>query len=104
MRIIHSGLRRAAETAAIVSEVLAVDVYGEDERFRPEADPTSAISVIENSPVPLLVVTHQPLVARLAARLVEEREVVRFDTATAATFSNLSGRWTIEHVVEPVDG
>jgi phosphohistidine phosphatase len=68
--IVSSPYRRARQTAALVSEQLAVPVLDPDPAFVPETSVIAALSQLEQLPwAGLLLVAHQPLLGELIATL-----------------------------------
>lgn len=84
--IYHSGILRAAETAAILGAQLKPPAgVGELGGLRPDDDPAIAKAEIESSPEPLMLVGHLPHIGRLAGLLIAgdaERTVAEFAPAT----------------------
>ena len=108
-RVIHSGKRRATETALLLSGVLGPGSIVEEMAagLQPD-DPTDRLArAIAGWSEDTLVVGHMPFMGRMAARLVardEARPVVDFEPGTVACLErggNGSGGWIIAWVVRP---
>ena len=98
-RIYHSGILRAQETAALMSEYLdppfKLAVLG---GLAPEDDPMIARAELETAEEPILLVSHLPLLSRLAATLIHgdpEQPVVEFQPATLVCCHQSAERWEI---------
>ncbi len=97
--IYHSGILRAQETAAIMAEYVK-PVFGVASLagLAPNDDPAIAKAELEAAEEPILVVSHLPLLSRLAAVLVlgdPERTVVEFLPATLVCCYKSPARWEI---------
>ena len=98
-RIYHSGILRAQETAALMSEYLnppfkLAVLMG----LAPEDDPMIARAELETAGEPILLVSHLPLLSRLAATLIHgdpERPVVEFLPGTLVCCHQSPERWKI---------
>jgi phosphohistidine phosphatase len=107
-RVIHSGKRRAMETALLLSGVLGPGSVVEEaaDCLQPD-DPTDRLAeAIEKWTEDILVVGHMPFMGRMVARLVagdEDEPVVNFKPGTVVCLErgeNGSG-WAIAWVVRP---
>jgi phosphohistidine phosphatase len=104
-RILHSGKRRARETAEILASgwegslpVVAAPGLG------PEDDPARAAEALLADSTPTLVVGHLPHLARLASLLTTgdpDRAIVRMPAGTLLALSQDDGRWRIETLLSP---
>jgi phosphohistidine phosphatase len=104
-RIYHSGILRARETAAIMAEYLiAPSGVAFLAGLAPEDDPMIAKAELEAAEEPILLVSHLPLLSRLAAVLVHgdfERPAVEFFPATLACVAKSPARWEIRWRITP---
>lgn len=98
-RIYHSGILRAHETAAIVGKYLdppsELAVLG---GLAPEDDPMIAKAELDIVEEPILLVSHLPLLSRLASALIHgdpERPVVEFLPATLVCCQKSCEGWKI---------
>lgn len=102
-RIVHSGLRRAEETAGIAGALLGAGVTQSD-GLLPEDDIHAAAARFEAERTTTLAVTHQPFITGVASLLLEgraDRLPVRFSTATAALLERTDGSWRLLAVITP---
>lgn len=75
LRLAHSPLRRAVETADLVAESRPVAARSEEPALRPEADPAAAgrrLAALGEGGGALLAVAHLPLLPELARWFVDE--------------------------------
>jgi phosphohistidine phosphatase len=106
LRILHSGKTRARQTAdllatAIASEDAVISAPG----LRPK-DPVESVSLkLAEYTEDLLVVSHMPLLGKLTAYLVTEREdrdIVRFRPGTLVCLERGKEKgWVITWMVHP---
>ncbi len=103
-RVLHSGKRRAAETAAALARSLA----GEAAVARRDLDPNDATDAIAYEATgwddDTLVVGHLPFMARLVGRLVaghEDAGVVAFEPGSMVCLERSDGDWTIAWMLRP---
>jgi phosphohistidine phosphatase len=98
-RIYHSGILRAQETAAIMSEYLnPPSKLAALTGLAPEDDPMIARAELETAGEPILLVSHLPLLSRLAATLIHgdpERPVVEFLPGTLVCCHKSPEHWEI---------
>ncbi|HEY0591210.1 MAG TPA: phosphohistidine phosphatase SixA [Thermoanaerobaculia bacterium] len=102
-RIRHSGKRRAIETAEILAARFGCPVDDEGvDLLKPGAAPVEAARWIESLREPHLLVTHLPLVERLAATLVSgtpDDAALPFPPATLLWLESGEGLWrTLAHI------
>lgn len=80
--VLHSGKRRAAETAAILASHLAAGIEPEKiPGLAPKDDPRAAAEAVASREGPIALVGHMPHMSRLASLLVvgePDREIVAF--------------------------
>ncbi|HVT42982.1 MAG TPA: phosphohistidine phosphatase SixA [Thermoanaerobaculia bacterium] len=103
-RIGHSGKRRAEETAAILAAHLSTPAGGVLEGLRPNDDPRIVARLIEETEELLLVVSHMPLVGRLAALLVAgdaDLDRFRIPTGSAIALVREGSVWSVGWMVTP---
>ncbi len=106
-QIRHSGIRRAAETAAIIAEHLepaggVVALSG----LAPKDDVARVAELLNRETRPLMFVGHRPFMDRLAGLLVAgdpERPVVQFEKGGIVCLERepTTWSWTICWVVTP---
>ncbi|HSN69657.1 MAG TPA: phosphohistidine phosphatase SixA [Thermoanaerobaculia bacterium] len=102
-RIRHSGKRRALETAEILAARLGCPVDPDPcELLLPGASPQETARWIESLPESTLLVSHLPLIERLAALLVsggQEEPLLPFPPATLVWLEADGGLWkTLAHI------
>jgi phosphohistidine phosphatase len=107
-RVVHSGKRRATETALLLSRVLGPgSIVEEMARGLQPDDPTDDLAAaIGTWTEDAMIVGHLPFVGRLAARLVagdEDLGVVQFRPGTVACLERggNGGGWSVAWVVRP---
>lgn len=96
--VYHSGKRRAEQTAAILASSIHLSAPRTEELLRPNADPFEVARWIESLEEPVVLVTHLPLVERLAGVLISgspEVPVLAFSTGTIAAIEKESGGWKL---------
>lgn len=101
-RVLHSGLRRARETAEIASTTLGLRAARETRGIQPDDDAAAWLSELSLEGT-LVVVSHQPFLSRLAAILLSGNEglqPVDFRPATAAVLSLQDDTWSLERVID----
>jgi phosphohistidine phosphatase len=95
----HSGILRAAQTAAILAEHLApLSGVAQHAGLLPDDDPAIAKAELEEANAPIMLVGHLPYMNRLAGLLVtgdSERTVVEFSPATMVCCVKEAGPWKI---------
>ena len=104
-QIRHSGKRRAEETALILGRHLsapdgAVGVAG----LAPKDDPRPVARGLRSETQPLMLVSHLPLLDRLAGLLIAgdaERSVVQFRQGGMVCLTAEGTRWAVAWAVTP---
>lgn len=102
-RVVHSGKRRAAETAEIIAKKLEAETE-EADGLDPNADPAVWAERANGSTRDLVVVGHMPHLSRLASLLLcndPERGVVEFANAGVVCLSRAERDWTLRWAVTP---
>jgi phosphohistidine phosphatase len=103
VRIVHSGLVRARQTAEILARTLSpAEGVSEWAGLGPHDDPETAARAIEEAGERVIIVGHQPHLGRLAARLVvgdAERDLVAFGTGSALALVRDGDGWRVRWMV-----
>ena len=90
----HSGKRRAVETARILNKHLGGALVAEALKLLlPDSDPDALLTWIDEQSQDLLLVSHLPLVARIAEALDADLPGGRFPPGTILAFERGNGRW-----------
>ena len=101
--IVHSGILRAEQTAAILAEILQpINGIRHGSGLRPEDDPVYAKAELEKATEPSMLVGHLPHLGRLAAYLANgdpDRSIIEFEPATIACFSREDRMWKLNWVL-----
>lgn len=100
----HSGRERARHTAEILSRGCRAAEPVATPGLDPEDDPDEVALELQLIPQPVAVVSHMPLVARLASRLLTgdaDRAPVLFPTAGALVLRRVDGCWERLAVLAP---
>lgn len=104
-RILHSGKRRAAETAEILATHLEPrEGVEEAEGLGPLDDPAEARRLLEEADRPLMLVGHLPHLSRLASSLLtgdQEREVVSFRNGGVLCLESGEQGWEVSWYLTP---
>jgi len=105
-KIIHSGKKRAEQTAQIIKEIFSPQSQFIVQEGLSPNDPVEPIfKMIQESQQDLMIVGHLPSLSRLASKLVvgkEEKEIVAFHTGTVVALEKKSGRaWAILFSMSP---
>jgi len=107
-RVIHSGKRRALESALLLAEVIGRgSVVEEAAQGLDPDDPTDRLAqAIDGWTEDTLVVGHLPFMGRMVARLIagnEDSPVVRYTPGTVVCLERggNGGGWTIVWVMRP---
>ena len=102
-RVVHSGRRRAEETAALIGTKLDADVE-EADGLAPDDDPAVWARELETSQRDLVLVGHLPHLSRLAGLLLTgdpAREVVSFANGGVVALARKEGRWSVAWALPP---
>ena len=102
-RIVHSGKRRARETAELIGSKLEAEVAAED-GLGPDDDPGIWVRRLEAADRDLVLVGHLPHLERLASTLLcgdPEAGVVRFVNGGVVCLGGQDGRWAVHWAVTP---
>ena len=105
-RIVHSGKLRAEETAAIIAARVARGRRVEAAKgLNPDDPPRAAAQKLARSAADVLVVSHMPLLGKLAAVLLtgkKEPAIVAFRPGAALCLERgARGAWTIAWFMPP---
>ena len=101
----HSGKRRAAQTAELLSDMLGFkSAVSEHASLSPNDDVREIAGVLQGSPGETVIVGHMPHLARLASFLLsgdERREVIRFRNSGVVCLENDESGWRLCWMVTP---
>lgn len=106
-RIIHSGKRRALETAMAFAKVVGPNGIAEEGKgLGPRAPVRALCEAAERWEADTMVVGHLPFMAKVAARLLvedEEAELLDFTPASVACLvrDDTTRRWTLAWLLRP---
>ncbi len=107
-RVIHSGKRRAKETALLLSAVIGPGNMVEEagDGLAPEDSTDLFFAAIEEWTEDTLVIGHLPFMSKLASRLLtgdEDETVVHFNPGSVACLERgeNGGGWTVLWFVRP---
>ena len=102
-RVLHSGKRRAAETAELIGQKLEAEVSATD-GLSPDDDPADWAARLRAADRDLVLVGHLPHLERLASLLLcghPEGRVVRFANGGVVCLSGEEDRWSVQWAVTP---
>ena len=102
-RVLHSGKRRAAETAELIATKLDAELE-EVEGLTPMDDPEPWVRRFEESNRDLVVVGHLPHLSRLASRLLTgepEAGVVSFANGGVVALGRDETGWSVKWAIPP---
>ena len=103
-RVVHSGKRRAEETAEIVAMKLDADVVV-DEDLAPRSDPAIWAARLAEVPGDVVLVGHLPHLQRLAGLLLAgdpKRAAVRFENGGVVCLGTEDdGGWSLRWAITP---
>lgn len=102
-RVVHSGKRRAEETAQLIATKLDAEIESA-EGLDPDADPAEWGARLGEADRDLIVVGHLPHLERLAALLLcgdPERGTVRFANGGVVCLGLEGGRWSLQWAIPP---
>lgn len=103
VRVLHSGKRRARETAEIVADRLdspAEEVDG----LAPDDDPDIWARRLREQQRDLMLVGHLPHLSRLASRLLSgdpDRDIVRFANGGIVALEGEGDAWSLRWAITP---
>ena len=107
-RVIHSGRRRARDTATLLAQVLAPVALVEEAAagLAPDDGTDVLLAAIADWREDIMVVGHQPFMGRMVARLIGDDanlKVVDFQPGTVVSLerNDASGAWTIVWMAGP---
>jgi phosphohistidine phosphatase len=106
-RIVHSGKRRARDTAEMLAAAMAPPPeIAVIERMSPKDSPVWLAEAVAEWNEDTLIVSHQPFLTRFVARLVlsaEDPHVVEFTPGTALCVCRraVSRAWVIDWLIPP---
>jgi phosphohistidine phosphatase len=102
-RVLHSGKRRARETAEIVADRLDAQVE-EVDGLDPGDDPAIWAGRLTSQDRDLVLVGHLPHLSRLASRLLcgdPDRDVVRFANGGIVALEGEGHQWSVRWAISP---
>lgn len=105
-RVVHSGKRRASDTAAILASALARKPgIEETEGLNPEDSPKKFAGRIDELGDGTIIVSHLPFLSRLVSQLVAEDdtvELVRYEPGSVVCLEqDEAGAWVIAWMLRP---
>ena len=102
-RVLHSGKRRAAETAELIATKLDAELE-EVESLAPMDDPEPWVRRLEDSNRDLVVVGHLPHLSKLASGLLTgepEAGVVSFANGGVVALGRDESGWSVKWAIPP---
>lgn len=102
-RVVHSGKRRAAETAELIAGKLEAEVAAED-GLAPDDDPAVWAARLREADRDLVLVGHLPHLERLASLLLcghAEGGTVRFVNGGVVCLNGEADRWALQWAITP---
>ena len=102
-RVVHSGKRRAAETAELIARKLEAEVAAED-GLDPDDDPALWAARLRDADRDLVVVGHLPHLERVASLLLcghPDGGTVRLANGGVACLTGESDRWALQWAITP---
>lgn len=102
-RVVHSGKRRAEETAGLIATKLEADVEPAD-GLGPDDEPADWAERLRAAKQDLVLVGHLPHLERLASLLLcgdPDARVVRFTNGGIVCLNGQDGRWSVQWAVTP---
>ena len=102
-RVVHSGRRRAEETAELIAMKLEAGVDAV-EGLGPDDNPVPWAERLRSGTQDLVLVGHLPHLERLASLLLcgdPDARVVRFVNGGIVCLSGQDGRWSVQWAVTP---
>lgn len=102
-RVVHSGKRRAEETAELIATKLESDLVAED-GLAPDDDPADWAARLRAADRDLVLVGHLPHLERLTSMLLcgdPDAGVVRFTNGGVVCLSGEGGRWSLLWAITP---
>ena len=102
-RVVHSGKRRATETAELIAAKLEAEVEAA-EGLAPDDEPAIWAERLETADRDLVVVGHLPHLERVASLLLcgdPDAGVVRFSNGGIVCLGGQDGRWSLHWAVTP---
>lgn len=100
-KVIHSGKKRALQTAQMIAEALGVEEIEESVHLDPEADPSLIASELQHQ---VMLVGHLPHLSKLASLLLigkSDEEVVDIASAGAICLDEEGGKWKLIWAFRP---
>lgn len=102
-RVVHSGKRRAQETAEIIATKLDAELEPSD-ALAPNDDPAVWVERLHGSQRDVVLVGHMPHLSRLASLLLTgdpEAEVVSFANGGVVALGLEEGHWALKWAIPP---
>lgn len=102
-RVLHSGKRRARETAEIIADKLEGQVE-EVDGLAPQDDPSIWADRLAHQERDLLLVGHLPHLSRLASRLLcgdAEKDIVQFANGGIVALEGQGDSWSLRWAIPP---
>lgn len=104
--IIHSGKKRAEQTAQIIADTMGQTIKIETHSGLAPMDDTSIIKkeIEQTEHHSMMICGHLPHLSRLASHLLtgnNDRDIIRFKNAGIVCLSNAYGTWHLEWMATP---
>ncbi len=102
--IVHSGKKRALQTAEVLAESVRADMgINESDGLLPKDDPGIWVEKIAGLEHDKMLVGHLPHLARLAAMLLSsDRNMVEFENAGIVCLKRAGDRsWAVDWIIKP---
>lgn len=103
--IMHSGKKRAEQTARIISDNLGLNnVLKEESNLAPNDDVNILFNQLKTDQKNLIIVGHLPYLTKLSSVLLgndEDKKIVNFHNAGIVKFINKGDSWILDWIVVP---
>ena len=102
--IIHSGKKRALQTAEILAKHLGVESVNAVEGLNPNDDPSLIASRLSELGGRVMIVGHLPHLSKLASLLITgnpNNQLIKFRYSGVVRLGLTNGQWVIEWYITP---